>query len=188
MSKYFRHIPKVDYDLGKDGDTANVVDVTKRFHVHALLNDRTTIYYNYEVKDGEKPETIAYKMYNDVGLGWIVLMVNEVLDPFFDWPLGYREFQLFIIGKYGSIATSQSGIHHYEQILRAGAYNTRGEWTKEQKVIVDSTTYDTLAAASRQTVTNYTYEEDRNDNLRKIRVLDPQYINDIQREVRTIFD
>ena len=39
----------------------------------------------YDVKDGETPEMIAYKYYDDVELHWTIFLVNNIVDYYEDY-------------------------------------------------------------------------------------------------------
>ena len=52
--------------------------------------------------DGETPEIVADKFYNDSELYWIILMANEMIDPRFDWPLSYVNLLNYVDNKYGT--------------------------------------------------------------------------------------
>ena len=46
----------------------------------------------YVVEHGEKPEHIAYNYYGDVGYSWLVLLANNIKDPYYEWPLDPKDF------------------------------------------------------------------------------------------------
>ncbi len=113
--RYFKFLPTLPYDAFDDSGQKKVVtDIFKR--VRATLRARTdkTIYYNYIVKDQETPEILAYKYYDSVQLHWLILLMNEVRDPQWDWPLNMRAFDKYIVNKYGSIETATQTTSHYE--------------------------------------------------------------------------
>jgi hypothetical protein len=188
MSNYFSYYPKIDYDINDDGNTHNVVDITRHFITKRAINDRTAVFYDYDIKDGDRPDTIAQKYYGESDYDWVVLLLNNIIDPQYDWPLNYRNFEKFIIAKYGSVATAQSTVHHYERIVRAKQYNTKGDWIKEDIIEVDLTSYNALVAANRKSVDSYTYEKTVNEAKRSIKLLDKKHLERILSEAETVFD
>jgi len=66
---------------------------------------------DYKIKDYDTPENICYRLYNDSSLSWILLYLNEITDPFFDWPLNTAELRKFVIDKYGIENIDKP--HHY---------------------------------------------------------------------------
>ncbi|HIA11315.1 MAG TPA: hypothetical protein EYO59_00050 [Chromatiaceae bacterium] len=113
--RYFKYLPSLPYDAFDDSGQKKVVtDIFKR--VRATLQARTdkTIYYKYTVRDLETPEILAYKYYDSTQLHWLILFLNEMRDPQWDWPLNMRAFDKYIIKKYGSIETAKLTTSHHE--------------------------------------------------------------------------
>lgn len=108
----------------------------------------------YQVKDEDTPENLALRIYGSSSLSWIILWLNDRIDPFFDWPLKTNEFEKYVTNKYGDELYEP---HHY----------TKGKW------IVDP---DTVGATM---VTNYQYELDLNNQKRNIYLLDPNMIGNL---------
>ncbi len=65
----------------------------------------------YKIKDYDTPENICYRLYGDSSLSWILLYLNSIIDPFFDWPLNSDELRKYCINKYGEIYLDS--IHHW---------------------------------------------------------------------------
>lgn len=113
--RYFKYLPTLPYDSFDDSGQKKVVtDIFKR--VRATLQARTdkTIYYKYTVRDHETPEILAYKYYDSTQLHWLILFMNQIRDPQWDWPLNMRAFDKHIVKKYGSIETAKQTTSHYE--------------------------------------------------------------------------
>ena len=76
--------------------------------------------------------------------------------------------------------------NYFFQIIRAEVARTGvSERVPEVKFIVDETTYNALDAGDRTTQTEYEYEEELNDNKREIRLINPEFIQDIDYNVKT---
>ena len=58
------------------------------------------MYDTYDVKEGETPEMIADKLYDDPELHWVVLMVNDITDRFHQWPMSAFQFEQYVKDKY----------------------------------------------------------------------------------------
>jgi len=84
-----------------------------------------SLFYDYQVKDGETAEIIADKLYGDVNRAWIVLLFNQINNAFYEFPLVTEQLHNFIESKYGqTIAQSQITVHHYEtKVTRTVLYN-----------------------------------------------------------------
>lgn len=119
-TKFFERFPKLKYDVeqGPVDKYETVTDIFYRIGFLRTVLTNTDLYSWYEVEPGETPEIIAEKIYNDVGVGWIILYVNQMVDPQFDWHLTDEELNKYIIAKYGSLEYAQSNYHHYEKIVK----------------------------------------------------------------------
>lgn len=116
MSKYFTNYPTIQYQ-GKQ-----VRDITRRSKVRdSILND-PYIFLPYTLRDGEKPEDIAKLYYGSVNDTWLVLLANNIGDPYYEWPLSDNEFDQYFINKYSEIS-ERSGI----DVIRWGQDQTRSD-------------------------------------------------------------
>jgi uncharacterized protein (DUF2344 family) len=184
MAHYFSYLPETQYKINgiyccRRQET--VTDITKRFKIAQLLNGREAFYYDYNVQDGDRPDSIAQKLYGDARLDWVVLLVNEIHDRYYEFPLSQNEFEEYIKVQYGSLSEAQSLVHHYEKIIQAQRTNSDGTITSERTVIVDETTYNSLPIDERRIVTAYQEEERRNESRRSIKLIDPQFIPQLLR-------
>jgi hypothetical protein len=187
MPQYFSYFPTVQYKILGYERPSTVPDITRRFKLTEALSDKATIYYDYAIQEGDRPDIVAAKYYKDSRLDWLVLLVNDIHDVAYDWPLDYQNFQNFIINKYGSIETAQSQVHHYEKILRAESSTSTGERLPEIVVTVDETTYNSLTSSTRRSVDAYTYEDRLNESKRNIRLIDRNRVRSILDELEDIY-
>lgn len=119
-SPFFDTFPKIKYDINRSQYPTyeTVTNIFMRFGILRNVVNNIGAYYVYDIEDGETPEIVAEKAYDDAGAGWIIIYANKIFDPQFDWPLDTRSFNKYIIGKYGSVANAQTQVHHYEKIIR----------------------------------------------------------------------
>lgn len=185
---YFEPFPTIQYDIKKDGVTSNVTNLFLRYKIVDIFKNQSAVYYNYSIKDGERPDIIASKYYEDESLDWIILLTNNIIDPQFDWPLDRRSFENFIAKKYGSVSTARSQTHHYEQITQQQQVLFDGTIVPEEYFEIDLTTYNTLSEADKRIVTSYEYEERINEAKRDIKILSEDYVFDLINQVKEVFD
>ena len=187
MANYFRNLPRVGYDINGTGKDSfvSVTNIMKRVKFKPSVLEDISNYYPYYVKEGERPDIVAHAQYGNIGYAYLILLVNDIYDPNFDWPLNSQVFEKFIINKYGSVTTAISGIKHYFQIIRAEVPRTgTSERIPEVKFAVDETTYDALGISDRTTLSNYDHEVELNDAKREIRLINPTFIQDIDYQVK----
>jgi|TARA_R110002096_G_scaffold361675_2_gene554784 hypothetical protein len=164
---YFSSFPTIPYDSVGNGDFKMVTNLLKRVSIRSKVKANVSVFDTYDIKEGETPEMIADKLYDDSQLHWIVLMMNNITDRYHQWPKNNNQFLSFIRDKYDN----PQGIHHYE------INQVSGDTTIKIDIGTDNTDYPTATP-----ITNWNYEEDRQDALRKIRLLDARYIEDFVAE------
>ena len=187
MNYFFKNFPTVDYDIKKNGKTIAVPNILLGIKIQDLVKKKKAIFYNYNVPEGERADSIAFKYYGDASLDWIIFLTNNIVDPQFEWPLDNTSFNNFVAKKYGSITSATSTIHHYEQILQSQTVTFDGIIVPEKYVEVDLTTYNTLSGDERRVIYNYDYELRLNDAKREIKLLDERYVTDVVNQAQEIF-
>jgi hypothetical protein len=186
MSKYFRYFPTTTNDLTQTGKQVEVTNILKRFAFRTSVEKNDSVFYDYVVQDGDRPDTIAEKYYGDSRHAWIILHFNNIEDPIFDWALFGKNFEDFIAGKYGTVSAAQSAVHEYRKILTQRSVRYDGSIIPERYVAVDQTTYNATPANSRRLITQYDYEMELNEERGKIKLLDERYLADCLAEVKSV--
>ena len=188
MANYFKNIPKVSYDINgtEPNNFLSVTNIMKRVKFKPKIIEDIVDYYPYFVKEGERPDIISFNEYGTIAYAYLIMLVNNIYDPLFDWPLSSQQFEKYIESKYGSVSSAMGTTKYFFQIIRAEVAITGvSERVPEVKFIVDETTYNALDAGERTTQTEYEYEEELNDNKREIRLINPEFIQDIDYNVKT---
>lgn len=119
-NSYFDKLPKIQYDINRSLIAPKYVTSTNIFfrirYIQEVLNNINS-YFVAEVEDNETPEIIAEKAYGDAGAAWMITIANQIIDPQWEWPLSYNEFQKYIVNKYGSQENALTTYHHYEMLI-----------------------------------------------------------------------
>ena len=97
---YFKQFPTIPYDSTGTGQTKDVKNLLRRVAIRQKVKSNTLFYDTYDVKDGDSPESIADKLYDNPELHWVVLLVNDITDVYHQWPLRYSQFLQFVKDKY----------------------------------------------------------------------------------------
>jgi hypothetical protein len=105
MSKYFTNFPVTQYD-GK-----TVTDITRRSKIIDDLLKDPYIFLPYTVREGEKPEDIAQNYYGSVDDTWLVMLSNDITDPYTQWTMDEAQFNQYFINKYADISRVTSGAY-----------------------------------------------------------------------------
>tara|TARA_B100000287_G_scaffold126329_1_gene118442 strand:- start:1513 stop:2055 length:543 start_codon:yes stop_codon:yes gene_type:complete len=177
MTKYFSSFPTIKYNLdGVNGTTNDVTDIFRRVKARSKIADNVTLFDNYDVHEGEKPEDVAYKIYGEADYFWVVTLVNNIVNRYYDWPLDSFSFQEYVKDKY----SNPDGIHHYEVTQSSGKQTGDGPADYSHKLEVNS---DYPGA---QSVSNREYEQRIQDEKRQIRVLLPRHLPIFEDEFRKL--
>jgi hypothetical protein len=120
MAGYFSYFAKTLYSLD-DNPRDNfqyVTNILQRSKFLREITDNTAAYYPYQIKDNETAEIIADKLYGDSNRHWIVLLFNQILNPFYEFPMSSDVLDSYILDNYGYTSFAATNIvHHYEQII-----------------------------------------------------------------------
>ena len=114
---FFREFPKTLYSFDFKNDSPTVIaNIFSRFKIRSSVLNNTVAFYKYQLQEGDTPEIVAYQQYGDASYHWVICMVNDLIDPHFDFPLPTDALERKIIKQYGysTIANAYSEIHHYE--------------------------------------------------------------------------
>jgi len=192
MSEFFSNYPRIAYDITGSNSTVPDYDVAVNLMVRNKLKDAVetdvSAYYPYVVPEGMRPDVLAHQYYGDTIYTWTIYLVNNILDPYWEWPLSYKDLREYLIDKYGSIETAKSQIHHYEYTARARAEKTgTSDPVPAYKLEIDYETYTETAVDEREIIYSYGYEQDLNETKREIQLIDVAYIQSVQEEARGLF-
>ena len=161
---YFNPFPTISYDPTGSGYTNTIKDITTRVKVKQWVRNKAALFAKYDVIDAMTPEMVAFYLYDNAELHWVVLMFNEITNSYYGWPLSRRNFDAFVSNKY----TNPQGVHHYE------ITQSSGNQTVKIKVM------STVAGAT--AVSNLQYEQAIQDQKKQIRILKPTYLGQFKAE------
>lgn len=170
---YFDMIPKIYYDSKANNKYDLLTNLMTRVKLRTDIKNDIFDYDYYDVIDGETPEMIAHKYYDNPELHWTILVANDIVDYYEDWPMSVQRFEEFVKDKYAN----PQGVHHYE------ISQTSGDVTKTINVGMNTTDY-----ASASAISNYTYEQRLQDDKRQIRLIGQNYIKQFVDEFRSKID
>tara|TARA_R110001592_G_scaffold268469_1_gene534789 strand:+ start:30 stop:569 length:540 start_codon:yes stop_codon:yes gene_type:complete len=163
---YFSKFPLMAYDIKGNKSYKLLPDILRRVKLRSSLSSSRFVFDKYNVKEGEKPEDVAFKYYGDAQYHWVIMIVNNLTDRYYEWPMTQPDFADFLTDKYG--AGSEDAIHHYELAQTSGATSSADE---SHMLEVNSDTDNATSISNRQ------FEERRQDKLRQINLLDEKYLD-----------
>ena len=167
---YFNLFPTIQYDVTGDGTKTTIKDILLRVKVRDYVKNNRAWFAKYFVEQDQTPEMVAFNIYGQAQYHWVVLLFNQIINPYYDWPLKQRVFYAFINDKYAN----PTAVHHYEIPQESGLTTV--------KIQVES---DVAGAVE---VTNLQYEEEVQKTKREIRILKPSYLGQFRTEFETLIE
>ena len=160
---YFSKFPLYEYDIQANQNRTLITDILRRVNLKANVRANTLVFDEYTVNDGETPDIVASKYYDNPMYHWVIVTVNNITS-IHDWPMDQVMLSNYVNDKY----SNPDAVHHYELA------QTSGDTT-----ILLTVASDTSGATQ---VTNYEYEQTLNDKKRRIRLLDRGYVAQFKSE------
>ena len=196
--QYFNTLPKI---IKTDENSVSILmtNLMARASIIPELLKNPLVYYEYNIQEGDTPETIAYKYYGDSYRYWIVLFANQVLDPQWGWPMSNDVFEAYLLNKYGPVFPIHSEIHHYEEIDTQ--YDSSTLTTTVNTTIISQNTYNSLVTStksyslstgsvtvsvSKRAVNYYDYELEQNEKNRSIKLLNVNYVGEVEAQFESL--
>lgn len=159
------------------GDFIRIKNIFSRIKIVDDVLPQTTLLEDIFVQNGERPDSIAKEYYDDPGLDWVIMMINNINNLYADWPMEQIVLENYINSKYTNIL----GVHHYE----TNEQMYENEIILKSGLIVDENfqfiTPDNITLSlnqSRTPITNAAYERRENDKKKEILILKPEFIQE----------
>lgn len=179
---YFSKIPLTTYEF--NSKVSVVKDIMRRVAFLSEVPIRN-LYDIYTIEDGDTPESIALSIYGATTYHWIIMLFNEIHNPYLDWPIDQNVINYYCEKKYGLDTDGEFlmlKVSHYEyenQII--GEFNT---WVSGITWVPPTVPRDLEGNIIQQAypVTFYEYEQQLNDKKRIIKILKPELLGSFVRQ------
>tara|TARA_B100001059_G_C17836325_1_gene588398 strand:+ start:4840 stop:5796 length:957 start_codon:yes stop_codon:yes gene_type:complete len=184
MSNYFSYLPDVfvrtsSYRTGNNDPYVQAKNLFRRIKIRDDISDIILGFEKYIIQHNERPDQIADRVYGNVEYDWVVLLTNNIINVYDEWPMTEQEMYAYMVRKYG--AKHVESIHHWvtqeikstrgDVILRDGYEVAQDfEYSRPDGTLIPK---EELV----RPVSNYDYELALNDYKRGIHLLKPQYID-----------
>ena len=104
---YFKELPNIAYQsplLHKNSSTDYIIikNIFRRTKLFDYLKSAATVINKYYIRDGERPDIIAERLYGDSRLDYIVILVANIININHEWPLRDHQVYDYALQKYGS--------------------------------------------------------------------------------------
>jgi len=200
MASYFKQVPDFEY-VSRIAGSKNISDyiVVKNLFKKGKIRDdifqELAFFEKYKISGNDRPDNVAFEVYRDSNLDWVILLANNILNIQSEWPLLQDDLDRHLVNKYGDYNTLYNGIHHYET---SEIKNSQGVTIVPSGLEVGSpytvSYYDYLTSLQVDTgniavpVTNYDYEIKLEDAKRNIFLLKKEYLGIITNDMSEIME
>lgn len=190
---YFTNFPKVSLPSFADNrrsslDFVNSTNLFKRGKIREEVIGSIAAFERYSINGDDRPDNVAFRVYGDSSLDWVILISNNILNVRDEWPMNQYDFKRYIDNKYSTSLLTQ--IHHYES---KEVRNSKGLLLQQSGIWVDadhSFSWSENGKKYTQTgttsVSNLQFEEDRNNKKRSINVVRSNYLEVIKEDMREL--
>ena len=211
---YFRELPDILYQSNllhkvSSQEYIQIKNIFRRVKIQDWIQENTNFFNRYTIRDGERPDTLAERLYGSPDRDWIVILTAGITNIRNDWPLSNYDLYRYVEAKYG---TDLNAIHHYETIevrdnkgrliLPAGQ-RVDQNFTIPTPYDASATNFyvgvrpqsDNISYKSVNSdinpvtgVSNYEYETQLNESKRRIEVMKPIYLQQFLNDMRELMN
>jgi hypothetical protein len=113
MANYFSYLPNVY--VGQEESDGRlgyrlIKNMFRRGYLDPIIEKYITAFETFYITDNMRPDELANKVYGDPNLDWVILMVNNIIDPYTQWPKSTTDLNNYIEENYDN----PDQIHHWE--------------------------------------------------------------------------
>ena len=173
-------LPDLLYNFGAsavDPEFLVSKNIWRRAEILREYKSSLAMFDEYIVQNGEKPEDIALKFYENPFYNWTVLVINDIINFHEQWPRSTRQLQEYCAAKYDNPSATKDYITTEVKkgtnlIVPAGKVVPS---TFQITYYDGSTTITANPVASRSF---YQFEESVNAEKERIQLVKPEFIED----------
>ncbi|UFD98141.1 hypothetical protein [Vibrio phage BX-1] len=178
----FEHFPK-RWFVDLEGEHLLMTNICRKFRIPKNLVDAQQIYLKYYIRDGDTARSLATRLYGDSELFWLVYLANNIKDPANEWPKSEEQLTDWLVREYGleKMYQTKHYINPYGDVIDIHAI-------KAQKGLLSMSDSDAISRFTLEPVTYDKYHRDINDKRRNMRLIDPDYADEFQKALETVFD
>jgi len=211
---YFRELPDILYQSNllhkvSSQEYIRIKNIFRRVKLKDWIQDNARFFNKYTIRDGERPDTMAERLYGTPDRDWIIVLTAGITNIKDEWPLSNYDLYRYVENKYGN---DLNAIHHYETIevrdnrgrlILPGGQRVDQNFTiptpydaSETNFYVgvrpESDNVDYRSVNSNISpvvgVSNYEYEVTKNEAKTEINLMKPIYLQQFLNDMRTLMN
>ena len=180
---YFSIVPNISYDEKpisypfSESDFVTAKNFFRRYKINEDVFSNVVYFQKYSITEGLRPDQLADTLYGNPFYDWVILLVNNMVNAQYDWPLNNYEIYKVLENEYDD---PYGTIHHYEtyEIAQypAGLHVDAQFYNSTHKINVDGTVVTKNGNEICRPVTIAEWFTAENEKKREIYLLKPQYL------------
>jgi len=199
MSRYFRNLPNFEYisrinERKTNKDFLTVKNLFRRPIIREDLFTDFMSFTKYRIVGDERPDEVAYDVYGESDLDWVVLLSNNIINIRDEWPLSQHDYRNYLIEKYGNDTSEIDKIKFYEtkeiKDSKGKVFVPKGMQVDStfETTFLDSGTNLLITVSPIEGITYRTYEDRLQEDKRNINLLKSEYLSIVMDDIETLLD
>ena len=153
-------------------------NIWKRGEILKEFKTSISLFDEFIVKNGERPEDIATQLYRNPFYNWTILIINDITDYYSQWPRSVRQLQEFVNNKYSQPMGTKYYVTTEVTDDDGNIICPAGKIVPQTFQVAYYNGSTTVTANPTVSVSNYQYEEQLNAKKEKIQVVRPTVIEE----------
>ena len=176
-----KSLPNLLYNISvspTDTQFISAKNLWRRGEILKEVKSSMVIFNEYVVKNGERPEDLATRFYKNPFFNWTILVINDIVNVYEQWPKSTRDLNEYVYAKYDNPMATK---HYVTTEVKDSLNNIICPAGKIVPSNFQITYFDgstTVTANPVVSITNYQYESNLNAEKEKIILIRPSYIRD----------
>lgn len=126
----FSKFPKIYYN------NKEILDLSIAIVIPERIKNNKDLFFWYEIPEGEKPDGVAFDFYGNSNYEFIIYLMNDMVDPHWDWPMDQNMLYDYCVKKYGTAEEPTDA-----ELYPAGMYTVK-HWVDSVGTIHESAVAD----------------------------------------------
>lgn len=153
-------------------------NIWKRGEILNEFKTSISLFDEYIVKNGERPEDISTQLYKNPFYNWTILIINDITDYYSQWPRSVRQLQEFVDNKYSQPMGTKYYVTTEVKDDDGNIICPAGKIVPQTFQVAYYNGSTTVTANPTVSVSNYQYEEQLNAKKERIQVVRPTVIEE----------
>ena len=174
----FNTLPNLYYNIQTSPTDVKLLatkNLWRRSEIVKEFKNSLTLFNEYIINNGEKPEIIANRLYKNPFYTWTLFVANDIVNYYEQWPRSARQLREYVSSKYEN---PQATKHYVTTEVKQGnsIIVPAGKVVPQNYSISYFNGSTTVTANPTVSITNYQYEEQINSEKERIQIIRPNMI------------